>query len=376
MTNLISTTEDSTQISFTGYQRGDRPVGIRNRVLILPSVICSQIVAERIAAAVPRAVSASHDHGCGQIGADNDQTERTLIGVAANPNVAGTQVVGLGCEHVQSKELKVDISKQNVPVRELSIQDVGGVEPTIDAGIKSATEMYSKTTETQITASLGNITLGIICSDLQPGSLSTAEPLLGSIVDTVVEAGGRVLFANTERMQAHPDQTRKAAATTDVADKIDEVIEQRESLPSTAARIRNKAASHDFATLTNTWGSQSVQDILTYGEQPTNTTGFTLVDAPSQFTEAATALTASGAQVLIHVTDDGVPTGHPIAPVIKITGNESTYQCLSSDIDLNAAETTPKALHEYVAAVLDGQRTCAEKHGVYDFGITRIGPSM
>jgi altronate dehydratase large subunit len=85
---------------FEVYEREDGQAGVRNRVLVLPSVICSRIVADRIADEHPSAVSAPHDHGCAQLGADNDQTRRTLANTARNPNVAGTVVVGLGCEHV------------------------------------------------------------------------------------------------------------------------------------------------------------------------------------------------------------------------------------------------------------------------------------
>ncbi|ELK44610.1 Altronate dehydratase-like protein, partial [Haloferax sp. BAB-2207] len=88
--------------SFSGSRRPDGRLGIRDRVLVLPSVICSHVVAEEIAARSPGTVAAPHDHGCGQLGADAEQTERTLVGLAGNPNVAGTVVVGLGCETVRS----------------------------------------------------------------------------------------------------------------------------------------------------------------------------------------------------------------------------------------------------------------------------------
>ncbi|MFC6730636.1 UxaA family hydrolase, partial [Natronoarchaeum mannanilyticum] len=99
-TGAASTRESTT--SFEAYRRDDGRAGVRNRVLVVPSVICSHIVAERIAEREDGAVCAPHDHGCGQIGDDHDQTERTLLNLARNPNVAGATVVGLGCEHLQS----------------------------------------------------------------------------------------------------------------------------------------------------------------------------------------------------------------------------------------------------------------------------------
>jgi Altronate dehydratase len=67
------------------YRRSDGDVGVRNHVLVSPSVICSHIVAERIADVTDGAVCTPHDHGCAQIGSDHNQTERTLLNLAQNP---------------------------------------------------------------------------------------------------------------------------------------------------------------------------------------------------------------------------------------------------------------------------------------------------
>lgn len=109
-------------VRFEGYRRGDGRLGVRNRVLVLPSVICWHLVAEAIADRNERAVAAPHDHGCAQIGADNDQTRRTFLGVGTNPNVAGTLVVGLGCEAVQSDAVAAALADRGATVEELSIQ--------------------------------------------------------------------------------------------------------------------------------------------------------------------------------------------------------------------------------------------------------------
>jgi len=364
------------QHTFEGYERDKRQTGIRNRILVLPSVICSQIAAERIVEKVPETVCAPHDHGCGQIGADNKQTERTLVGTALNPNITGALVVGLGCEHLQSRELMDEIDQAGLPVREVAIQDVGGVESTIEAGIGAVKELQSCTFETDTKTHLRDLTVGVICSDLQHSSLSVAEPLVGSFVETVINAGGRALVASGGRIQSHQDEIRQRAVNKNVAETFDDIIRQSEYLPSTTTRIHQKAADHGLDKLTTAWRGEPIKDMLRYGEVATYESGLALVHSPSHFAEAATALTASGAQLLIHVTGEGVTTGHPIAPVLKVTGNESTYQALKTDIDINAAETTPDEFQEFVMKILNGKRTGAEKHEIDDFAITRIGPSM
>ena len=51
-----------------GYLRPDGRVGIRNRVLVLPTVGCANHVAARIASAVPGCVTLPNSKGCGQVG--------------------------------------------------------------------------------------------------------------------------------------------------------------------------------------------------------------------------------------------------------------------------------------------------------------------
>ncbi|MFD1634368.1 UxaA family hydrolase, partial [Haloplanus ruber] len=139
-TSLSDDASEPLSAPLEAYARDDG-VGVRNRVLVVPSVICSHIVAQRIADAVDRAVCAPHDHGCAQIGADHEQTERTLLNVTRNPNVAGATVVGLGCEHLQSGPFAERIADHDVPVREAAIQDVGGSDACIEVGTEATRDL-------------------------------------------------------------------------------------------------------------------------------------------------------------------------------------------------------------------------------------------
>jgi altronate dehydratase large subunit len=55
------------------------------------------------------------------VNADHEQTRRTFVNTAVNPNIARTVVVGLGCEYVQSDERAADAEALDLPVQELSI---------------------------------------------------------------------------------------------------------------------------------------------------------------------------------------------------------------------------------------------------------------
>ncbi|SER39747.1 altronate dehydratase large subunit [Natrinema salaciae] len=362
--------------TFAAFERERGGVGARNRVLVVPSVICSHTVADRIASEVPAAVSTPHDHGCGQLGSDSEQTERTLVGVATNPNVAGALAVGLGCETVQSDGLAKSIADRGVPVAAVEIQRAGGTDACRRVGIDRATDLLERTDATRTTVGLDAATIGVVSSDLRPSTLETADPLVGRVVERIVDAGGRALIAGNERIDAHADALRERAATGDARDRLDAVANRATDSPTAVTETQLRAAEATVSEVSRSWGDLPVRDVLEYGRRPTHDTGVALVDAPSAFDEAATALAAAGAQVVIHVTADGIPAGHPIVPVLKITGDRDTYDALRDDIDAFAGATTCDELLETVRSVLDGEPTCAERHGVTSFAITRVGPSI
>jgi altronate dehydratase large subunit len=364
-------------VRFEGYDRGDGCIGVRNRVLVLPSVICSHMVADRIAERVEGAVSAPHDHGCAQIGSDNDQTRRTFLGTATNPNVVGTVVVGLGCEVIQSDSLAADLADRGGTVRELSIQDVGGTDECVEQGIELVEALRREAERTERrTASLADLTVGVVSSDLRESTVDTADLLVGELVDRIVAAGGRVVVAGSERVTTHTDEAIEAAATDAVAADLDRLVERHRNQPSKAARLASEASSLPFETVTRAWGDTPIGEVVRYGDQVEIDTGLAVLDAPSRFEEAATGLAAAGAQLVVHVTDDGIPAGHPIAPVIKVSGDADTVAALPDDIDVDATAADVDELTERVRTVADGEPCCSERHGLSEFAITRVGPSM
>ncbi|WP_020222960.1 UxaA family hydrolase, partial [Halarchaeum acidiphilum] len=221
---------------FEGYRRSDGRVGVRNDVLVLPSVICSHLVAEEIAERAG-AVATPHDHGCAQLGADNDQTERTLVSLGENPNVAGTVVVGLGCEEVQSDAVAAALDERGFPVREVAIQDAGGTDACIDAGVAAVDDLRAETDAASVGgASLGDLTVGVVVDDLAESTVERANPLVAGLADRVLDAGGRVLVAGNERYAAHPMETR-ARVKRSAESAVDAFLERHRDLPARATRV-------------------------------------------------------------------------------------------------------------------------------------------
>lgn len=358
-----------------GYLRSDGRIGVRNRVLVLPSVICSHQVADRIADRVETAISAPHDHGCAQLGSDNDRTERTLVNLAANPNVAGTVVVGLGCEELQSDSLAAAIAERDRPVRELSIQGVGGTDECLERGVEMATELVESASSSTRPVDLGDLTVGIVASDLEPSTVSTAAPRVASFVDEVIEAGGRVLAAGNEPLHADPD-SGLAALDADARPAAERLIGSAREEPAKVGRVRRRAEELPFSEATAAWGEHPIGELLEYGGRATRDAGLSVVDAPSEFASASTALASAGAGIVIHLTADGVPAGHPVVPVVKVTGDPETAAALPDDIDVDAANDAPGTLRRTIEGIVAGEDAATERHGLTTFAIDRIGPSM
>lgn len=366
-------TPQVSESTLTGFVRDGRPPGVRNHVLVLPSVICSGDVAEAIADRVPRAVCAPHDHGCGQIGADKDQTRRTLVHVAENPNVAGVVLVGLGCETLDSESLAADV---DVPVRRTTIQDAGGTDAAIEAGQAAAEALLARERASERRpVEPSALTLGVVVSDQADSTVRNVHPAIGRAVRTVLDSGGRVLVAGIEALLPHLDSVGSVSIDAATADALAESLRgRRERSPPSRSQV--DGADRSLDAVTALWDHEPVSDVLEYGERPSSESGFALIDSGPGFEEAATALAAAGAQVVVHGTADGIPTGHPIVPVLKVTGSAETADALRGDIDVDASDDGDDSVVEAVRATADGEATAGEEHGLETFAISRSGPSL
>ena len=170
----------ATMKTFMGYKRANGAVGIRNHVLVLPSVMCANHVVELIGRKVPDVVTVQHPTGCSQVGADFEQTKRTMAGFAANPNVAAVLVVGLGCETNESKALAEEIAARGQRVEVIGIQESGGTTETIARGVELAKQLLREAAAYERTeCPVSALIVGTECGGSDGFSGITANPALG-----------------------------------------------------------------------------------------------------------------------------------------------------------------------------------------------------
>lgn len=362
-------------IGFEAIARESRTIGVRNRVLVLPTVICSREVASRIAERVPGAFAAPHDLGCGQIGADRNQTRQTLAAVGTNPNIAGVVVVGLGCEQAQSDAVAEDLEDQGVPTKTAVIQEAGGVDACVEEGVQHASTLTDPAAS-KVDANLSDVTLGVVSSDYRESTVTTADRLVGQLSAAVLDAGGRVVVAGIERFTPHLSSAHEFVTDEPTADTLSATVERYRNQTARTPSLSHDVRTWEFEELAALWDGHPIEEVVAYGDQPSIDSGVAVLDAPARFEEAATGLTAAGAQAIVHATAEGIPTGHPITPVLKVTGNSTTYDALSMDIDLNARSSSTGEALATLENVLGGTSTCAEVNGLNEFVITQVGPSV
>lgn len=185
-----------------GFPRPSGAVGARNHVLVLPSVVCSALVAERIAGEA--AVAVTHQHGCAVVGDDVEHTAGIFSGLATNPNVAAALVVGLGCETIQGTEVVRRIAAAGQSVRYVGVQAEGGTERTIARG---------RETRESLRAEADAATRQTVAeSCLSVGLDDEGAPFAGELGRIASAAGARLVTAEgVTGGEAHPELAAQGA---------------------------------------------------------------------------------------------------------------------------------------------------------------------
>ena len=172
----------------SGWRRADGRVGIRNHVLVLPSVVCSTHAALEIARDGEDTVAITHQHGCLHVGDDLSHTEGELIGTATNPNVGAVVVVSLGCETIQGRRLARRIAAREQRVAFVGIQQAGGTAAAIEEGRAQVARLREElASEAREEMEAGALAVGVDRAD---------DPLIEPLREAFAARGWRLLLAD------------------------------------------------------------------------------------------------------------------------------------------------------------------------------------
>jgi altronate dehydratase large subunit len=381
-----------------GYRRANGKMGIRNHLLIIPTVVCANHVANRIQQSVPDSVAIPHQHGCSQIGEDKERTFNILAGTGKNPNVGAVLLVSLGCEVINAKELQEEIRKTGKPVEWIDIQDTGGTVKAIQQGIEIAKQLSIEIQKIpQVDVPLSELILGVKCGGSDATSGLCSNPALGKTSDALLSQGGTIVMGETTEIIGAEHIVAQSAINEEVAnklyacvDKFEKEVERigadmRGGNPS-PGNIEGGLSTIEEKSLgcISKAGTAPLIDVLAFAEEiPGN--GYYFMDSPGNDIECVSGMAAAGVHMVCFTTGRGTPTGNPIIPVIKITGNEHTAVKMNDNIDIDTSavmkgkETIEEAgnrILETVIKAAQGELVKAEILGHQEFSISRISISL
>lgn len=382
------------KMTFWGYRRPDGRVGVRNHILILPASVCASDTTRIIASQVNGAVTFNNQNGCSQVPSDLQLTLDVMSGFAANPNIYGTIVVALGCENAQADLVVSEIKKRtNKPLKKLVIQEEGGTLKTIEKAVRYAKEMAAEASLLQREEfPMSELIIGTECGGSDTTSGLAANPAIGSLSDKIVELGGTSILSETTELIGAEHILAKRAKNDEVKRRIYEIIERYEkSLELVGEKVRegNPSPGNKAGGLTtleekslgciHKGGTTTINAVYDYAKDVTEK-GLVIMDTPGNDPSSVAGMVAGGCQIVVFSTGRGTPTGNPIVPVIKITGNRETYNRMKDNIDVDCSgfifgEQTLDELGEIllkeVQEVASGKLTKAEQLGYMEIAIMR-----
>ncbi|MFV0347726.1 MAG: UxaA family hydrolase [Halodesulfovibrio sp.] len=379
-----------------GYKRANGTYGVRNYLLVIPTSVCAADTAAKIAAQVPGAISIPNQHGCCQIGSDLALTQKTITGFGLNPNVGAVLVVGLGCDGVQARAVAEEVAASGKPVEHLVIQECGGTLKAIARGAELAAPMArALSMQERVAFDISEIVMAMECGGSDPTSGLASNPSIGYVADKLVGLGGSAILSETTEVigaehliaARFEDDGQRAKFLAQVKSVEDRAIMMGEDLRSGQPTPGNKVGG--LSTIEEKSlgcmykaGTCPFKGALDYAELlPREKPGMYFMDTPGQDIDSITGMVAGGAQVVVFSTGRGTPTGCPIAPVIKITGNPDTFAKMPDNLDVNAGRiisdgvTLPEVgeeVFDLLVKVCNGQQTKAESLGHREFGIYKL----
>jgi altronate dehydratase large subunit len=385
---------------FRGFRRPDGSVGVRNHLLVVPTVICSAVVAERIAASVaPLGSALPHLAGCGQLGPDLTMTHDTLAAYCRHPNVGAVIVVALGCEQVVAQRLADEARHHHKPAAIVAIQNEGGTVRATERGVAIARKMAAALAAApRAWCDSSSLVVSVKCGGSDYTSGLASNPAVGRVADRVVDQGGAVVLGEIAEIMGAEHLLAARASSPAAAARLLRIVSRveaeaialgldlRGTQPS-PGNIRGGLTTIEEKSLgaTHKAGERTrLADVVGYAA-PITSRGLTVMETPGLDVESVTGMVGGGAQVVLFTTGLGTPTGNPIAPVLKITGNARTASTMADNIDvdvsgiLSGAESLDAAADRLFDELMDvcaGRPTATERLGHRECAIHRRNPTF
>jgi altronate dehydratase large subunit len=352
---------------------------------VLSTVVCANEVALGIADQVEGAVAFTHQQGCCQTPPDLKRVTDTLSGLGSNPNLAAVLLVGLGCEGTEVTEVARRIAATGKRVEVVGIQEKGGAARTKSKGTLLVQELVieSSLLKRELCGP-EDIVLGLKCGSSDTTSGLSANPALGVTVEQFVDEQAVAIMGEVTEFIGAEHLLAAQAKDQAIGDKILELVERMENRAKlagadmrggqpTPGNIKGGLTTIEEKSLgaIAKVGHAVVQEVYEYGQAP-QVKGLVVMDSPGREPEILTGLAAAGANIIVFTTGRGAPQGFPFVPVIKVTGNQHTWEHLRDHMDLSVHQVMEgesslgeagKRIYAQVMETASGAGTKAEISG-------------
>ncbi len=382
-------------LSFQGWRRENKRVGVRNHVIILPLDDLSNAACEAVANNIKGTLALPHHYGRLQFGADLDLHFRTLIGTGANPNVAAVVVIGI--EDGWTKRVVDGIAKTGKPVVGFGIEGHGDIATIAKASYKAKEFLHWASELEREECGIDELWVSTKCGESDTTTGLGSCPTVGNMYDKLIPQGITGVFGETTEITGGEHLCRERAINTAIGDKWykvwkayqDDVIEAHkvddlsESQP-TKGNIAGGLSSIEEKALGNLekiGRTCRYIEVLEPAETPAAGPGLYYMDTSSAAAECVTLMAAGGFAVHTFPTGQGNIIGNPIVPVIKISANPKTLRTMPEHIDVDVTgilrremtlDAAGDALIDMIVRTANGRVTAAEALGHREFVMTKL----
>lgn len=361
--------------TFQGYKRKYGRAGIRNEIYIIPTVGCVNNACMRMAKESQKYVQGSidgiyaltHQFGCSQLGEDNENIKRLLCSMALNPNASYVLFVGLGCENNGLDGIKEYLAPHNRDnIAYFNCQDV---EDEHSYGMEILKDFIEKAKALKREeVDLSELCIGLKCGGSDGYSGLTANPLVGRITDKVVGAGGSAILTEVPEMFGAEQILMNKCKTQEIFERYKKMIVDfkayytKQGFPvyenPSPGNKKDGITTLEEKSLgcIEKAGTSEIVDVLDYGEL-VKEKGVSALNAPGNDLIAATALAASGCQIVLFTTGRGTPFS-TFVPTMKIGTNNNISEHKSNWIDFNAYSMNEDGLFNLLLKTVNGEYKC------------------
>ncbi|MFI7480942.1 UxaA family hydrolase [Kocuria sp. M1R5S2] len=312
---------------------------------------------------------------------------RTLAGFAVNPNVGAAVFVNDPDSPVSNVELLQQLTSLGGLHLESTIRyfvadaDFEDSVSSLAALVRPLLAAADKCTRER--APLEGLKLGLQCGGSDAFSGVTANPLLGTAVQELLDGGATANLAETDELIGAEEHVLARVADENVAERF---LEKQNAFKKYAQRHGQTAEGNVSGgnlyrglyniTLKSLGAGRkkdpdtALEHVIGYGE-PMSAPGYYFMDSPGNDLESIAGQVASGANLILFTTGNGSITNFPFVPTIKIVTTNERFQLLETDMDFNAGTLLEGAdfadvaheLVELTCRVASGEKSKGEYTG-------------